>query len=118
MRIYLEDTLGYVAYQAWSIVVGAFWFYFQIARAASPVADPATSMTAKMSNHGQRLFVHPWQQTLFWGALCGGMSVFAVAVVTMESRFGRQALQKLRPMTLTLAVIIAIVGWSFVIQRV
>ena len=118
MRIDLEDILGYVAYQAWAIGLGAFWFYFQIARAASPVADPATSMTAKMSNHGQWLFVHPWQQTLFWGALCGGMAVFAVAVVTMQSRFGRQALQKLRPMTLTLAVIIAIVGWGFVIQRV
>ena len=118
MRIELEDILGYVAYQAWATVLGAFWFDFQIARAASPVADPTTGMTARMSNHGQGLFVHPWQQTLFWGALWGGMAVFAVAIVTMESHFGRQALQKFRPMTLTLAVIIAIVGWGFVIQRV
>lgn len=114
----LETVLGYVAYQAWAVGLGAFWFYIQIARTASSVPDPATGMTAGMSDHGEWFFVHPWKKTLFWVALFGGVAAFMIAVATMQNYFGKEALKKLRPKTLALAVIVAVTGWTLVIRVV
>ncbi len=111
-----ECFLGYIAYQAWAVGLGAFWFYFYIASAASPAPDFAKGMTARIMDRGEAFFVHPWQQALFWGALFGSVTVFMVAVGTMHNQLGNEAVQKFRPVTMTLAIIIAVVGWALVVR--
>ena len=112
-----EAILGYVAYQAWAVTLGAFWFYSQIAKRASSVPDYEKGMTAGMSNHGQWFYVYPWQQTVFWVALFGGIAGFMIAVFITQRHFGKEALKKMRPLTLFLAVVLAIFGWSLVTQQ-
>ena len=116
MQHRLEGILAYVAYQAWAVALGSFWFGHEIARRASPVPDHENGMTAGMSNHGQGFFVYPWQKALFWAAFFGGIAVFMTASSIIQSHFGTEALKKMRPMTLVLAVVLSILGWSLAIQ--
>ncbi len=114
MRNRWECFLGYIAYQAWAVGLGAFWFYFHIASAASPDPDFERGMTARMTDHGEPFFVHPWQQALFWGALIGSLTVGMIAVAALHNQVGSEAVQKSRPVTMILAITIATVGWALV----
>lgn len=116
MRSRWECFVGYIAYQAWAVGLGAFWFYFHIASAASPDPDFERGVTARMMDHGESFFVRPWQQALFWVAIFGSVTVFAVAIGTLHNQVGKEAVQKFRPVTMTLAIVIAVVGWALVVR--
>lgn len=108
--------LIYVAYQAWAIGAGSFWFYFRMAASSADRPHLSTGQTVEMNNHGQLFYVEPWQFTLFIGSLLLSGVVFAVLIMWAQARFGRESLAATRPLPFAAAIVGAVVFWRFAPQ--
>ncbi|WIY67978.1 hypothetical protein KB221_07570 [Aquidulcibacter paucihalophilus] len=104
-------ALTFVAYQAWSIGLGAFVFFFALGKDSAPIPDPATGRTFAFSNHGSEFYVEQWKFYLFYIALGLGMVLFMISVGAIQLRFGKAALVRVRPVSLFLAVCGAVLFW-------
>lgn len=108
--------LIYAAYQAATIGMGSFWFYFRMAASSADRPHLSTGQTVEMNNHGHFFYVEPWQFTLYVATLIGGLGVFAALIVWAQYRYGRESLAGTRPLSFAAAVVGAVVFWRFAPQ--
>lgn len=105
-------ALTYVAYQAWSIGLGAFAFLFSLGKDSAPIPDPTTGRTYAIGNHGSDFFVEQWKFYLVYIALGLGIVVFMASVGVIQKLFGKAALARLHPVSLSLAACGGVLFWS------
>lgn len=115
-RLKWEGVLGYLAFQAWTVGIGAFWFWFRLAKTGASAPDHQTGQVAGLSDHGHWFYVYPWQKSLMYGAVFCAIAVFIIAVGLMQSFFGKEALAKLRLPTIALAVFGGILFWGSIVH--
>jgi hypothetical protein len=108
--------LIYAAYQAMTIAAGSMWFYIRMSATGSDRPDLSTGQTVEIGNHGQLLFVESWQITLSIGSFFVSFVVAAVAILWVQTRFGRESLAGTQPLPFAAAVVGAVVFWRFAPQ--
>jgi len=111
-RLKWEGVLGYLAFQAWTVLIGSFWFWFRLAKTGASAPDHQTGQIAGLSNHGQWYYVYPWQKSLMYGAGFCAIVVFMIAVFLIQKFYGEEALAKFRFPTLALAIVGGILFWG------
>lgn len=107
----LEAILSYFIVQFWTIGLGAFWFSGRIWACGSPIADPATYRTVRLTSRGEWPYVEPWQSHLLNGSLVGACLGFLLFAILVQRWIGRGISPKFHPIASTLGLVGGALFW-------